>query len=273
MAIIRCPHCTKDVTLAENASAGQDVRCPSCRKLFKTPGGQPAAAAAPVARPAGGSGPAPKPAAASAQGAAPKPAPPSAQGTAPRPAAPAPPRPAPGKAGSLQATYKPLLEAVAFAARAHQHQKRKDDKTPYFSHVARVCLVVRHVFNIDDSSALMTAALHDTIEDTTTDWDDLDKHFGADVAGFVASLSKDKRRQEAKREEIYKTAVAKSPWQVQVCKLADIFDNLLDCGPDQRPKTIQRSREYLAALAPELHEQAKRPHELVSQLLAEIEKG
>ena len=46
---------------------------------------------------------------------------------------------------------------------------RKDRATPYVSHVFRVCLVVRDVFGFDDSRMLITALLHDTIEDTTTD--------------------------------------------------------------------------------------------------------
>jgi guanosine-3',5'-bis(diphosphate) 3'-pyrophosphohydrolase len=43
-----------------------------------------------------------------------------------------------------------LLEAASFAARAHRAQVRKDGETPYVAHVFRVCLIVRHVFGIDD---------------------------------------------------------------------------------------------------------------------------
>ena len=38
-----------------------------------------------------------------------------------------------------------LLDAVAFAARAHKYQIRKDGQTPYVSHVFRVCLIARHL--------------------------------------------------------------------------------------------------------------------------------
>ena len=74
------------------------------------------------------------------------------------------------------------FEAAAFAARAHQHQKRKDNQTPYVSHVFRVCLVVRHTFGFDDPRMLAAALLHDTIEDTATDCDDILSRFGEDVA-------------------------------------------------------------------------------------------
>src|SRR5262245_40634751 len=88
---------------------------------------------------------------------------------------------------------EPLLDAVAFAARAHGHQVRKDGQTPYVSHPFRVCFVLRHVFGIEDEQVLTAAVLHDTVEDTTTDCDDLIERFGADVARWVAALTKDKR--------------------------------------------------------------------------------
>src|SRR5437667_4119346 len=93
----------------------------------------------------------------------------------------------------LENTYRPLLEAVSFAARAHQGQVRKDGKTPYASHVFRVCLVLRHVFGVDDPQTLTAAVLHDTIEDTTTDFDDLEERYGADVAQWGSVVSKAKR--------------------------------------------------------------------------------
>src|SRR5947199_8574177 len=96
-----------------------------------------------------------------------------------------------------------LLNAVAFAARAHRPQLRKDGQTPYVSHVFRVCLIVRHVFGIDDPRVLTAAVLHDTIEDTTTDYDDLCERFGGDVAAWVAALSKDTRQKEDEREREY----------------------------------------------------------------------
>src|SRR5207244_12460807 len=100
--------------------------------------------------------------------------------------------------------------------------------TPYASHVFRVCLIVRQVFGVDDASVLTAAALHDTIEDTTTDYDELKEEFGAEVAGWVADLSKDKRLPDAEREKAYETPLAKASRQVKVAKLAHVFDNLME---------------------------------------------
>src|SRR5690242_17242449 len=115
---------------------------------------------------------------------------------------------------SLQSTHKPLLEAISFAARAHQGQIRKDRVTPYAAHPFRVCTIVQQVFGIHDRGVLIAAVLHDTIEDTTTDRDDLVKAFGPEVAEWVALLSKDKRMTDDAREETYRAGLDSAPWQV-----------------------------------------------------------
>lgn len=169
-----------------------------------------------------------------------------------------------------------LLDAVAFAARAHRSQTRKDGATPYVSHVFRVCLIVRHLFGVTDSDVLTAAVLHDTIEDTTTDYDDLLERFGAEVAGWVALLSKDKRLVDEQREKAYTRGLGRAPWQVKVCKLADIYDNLSDSrhlSEAGRQRTLSRTKKYLSALRSDLPAQARRPFEIVSALIERIESG
>jgi guanosine-3',5'-bis(diphosphate) 3'-pyrophosphohydrolase len=170
--------------------------------------------------------------------------------------------------------FRPVLEAVAFAARAHAGQTRKDGRTPYASHAFRVALILRHVFDVGDPLVLATAVLHDTLEDTTTDYDDLEEQFGPEVARWTALLSKDKRQPFDQRESAYTQQLARSPWQVQVCKLADIFDNLMDI--DQQPtsrrhKTLANARRYLDALRSDLQEPATEAWRIVSRLLKQVE--
>ena len=141
-----------------------------------------------------------------------------------------------------------VFQAAAFAARAHRHQLRKDNQTPYFSHPVRVCLVVRHVFGFDDPRLLAAALLHDTLEDTTTDYDDLIESFGPDVARWVAALSKDSRLPNDEREEAYCKVLASSDWQVKVIKMADQYDNLSDCRLPRRQGPQENRQE--GALVP-----------------------
>lgn len=144
-----------------------------------------------------------------------------------------------------------MFAAVGFAARAHRHQLRKDKETPYVAHVFRVCLTVRHVFGIDDPRVLTAALLHDTIEDTTTDCDDLIEHFGPEVARWVVALTKDMRLAGNEKEEVYVKVIETAEWPVKLCKLADIYDNLSDSrnlSPEGRRKTAARSHLYLDAI-------------------------
>jgi guanosine-3',5'-bis(diphosphate) 3'-pyrophosphohydrolase len=169
-----------------------------------------------------------------------------------------------------------LLDAVAFAALAHRHQLRKDAQTPYFSHPIRVALVASLVFGVTDKRILTAAILHDTIEDTTTDGDDIIERFGPDVHRWVVALTKDKRLPEAARESAYVAALAAGSWEVHMCKLADIYDNLLDAKqvpPEKRQKTLERSRFYLDALEPHITAEAKVAFETVRQLLKSKTNG
>ena len=168
------------------------------------------------------------------------------------------------------------FEAAAFAARAHRHQLRKDNQTPYVSHVFRVCLVVRHTFGFDDPKMLAAALLHDTIEDTATDCDDIIERFGPDVATWVAALTKDMRLPHDDREAAYAKALAEADWQVKALKLADLYDNLADSEhltPGGRRKTASKTRFYLDAVRADLPELVLPALHLVEQRLAELESG
>ena len=145
-----------------------------------------------------------------------------------------------------------LLQAVSFAARAHKNQFRKDKETPYVSHPFRVCLTLRHIFGVTDEKILAAALLHDTVEDTPKDFDDIKEFFGPEIAHWVALLSKDKRLPEEEREKVYAAQLKRAPLPVKLIKLADIHDNLLDTSTlpseTQRARTVHRVSFYLRSL-------------------------
>jgi guanosine-3',5'-bis(diphosphate) 3'-pyrophosphohydrolase len=119
-------------------------------------------------------------------------------------------------------------EAASFAARAHIHQIRKDRATPYIAHPFRVAMTIQHVFGCEDEAAICAGLLHDTIEDTTTDYDDLIAHFGAAVADLVAAMTKNMALPEEQREHDYDKRLAAADWRARLVKLADVYDNLCD---------------------------------------------
>ncbi|MHC5004172.1 MAG: HD domain-containing protein [Planctomycetota bacterium] len=135
--------------------------------------------------------------------------------------------------------------AASFAARAHGTQLRKDGRTPYYAHAARVGLTVA-AMGFTDPAILAAALLHDTIEDTPADYDDIAETFGADVADLVACLTKDHRRTEPEREPAYDDQLASGPWQARLIKLADVYDNLSDAvDAAARRKLLGKARRAL----------------------------
>ena len=145
-----------------------------------------------------------------------------------------------------------LLGAISFASIAHRHQLRKDNVTPYISHPCRVAMVLRHVLGIEDERIVAAAVLHDTIEDTTTDFDDIGKHFGAEIASWVAVLSKDMRLPEEQRESNYLKSLAEAPDPVKLVKIADLYDNVLDSRvtmPTTNQKHVEKAKVFLKVLS------------------------
>jgi len=168
---------------------------------------------------------------------------------------------------------RPLWQqAVSFALRAHAGQTRNDTITPYAAHVVRVALTVRDLFGCDDRIALAAALLHDTIEDTPTDYDDLAERFGVEVADTVAALTKDMRHPEPEREIAYDQALAAAGWRAALVKLADTYDNLCDLSsPSKRSRMIGRCRRALAIAEPwrDEHVSIARGMDLLEALIAD----
>ncbi len=149
-----------------------------------------------------------------------------------------------------------LPRAISFAARAHRGQLRKDGVTPYAAHVSRVFAILATELDVADEDTLVAALLHDTIEDTTVDRDDLEEQFGGRVGEFVAALSKDTRLPELERENRYFEQLADAPVEAKLCKIADTIDNLRDAdslSTSSRRRVIaaaERVRETFAGTLP-----------------------
>ena len=160
--------------------------------------------------------------------------------------------------------------ASALAALAHHGQIRKDGRTPYFSHPVRVTLTVAAVFGITDEVILTAALLHDVIEDTLVDYDDLLDGFGSEIADIVSALSKDPRCPEPQREKSYDEQLARGPWQARLIKLADVYDNMLDCNDDNaRRRLIKKAQR--AVLLTESDVDLEHSRKIVQNAIAEIE--
>jgi len=167
-------------------------------------------------------------------------------------------------------------EAASFAARAHAGQKRRDRRTPYAAHPFRVAMTIRDIFGCDDEACVAGALLHDTIEDTPVDYDDIEEAFGCDVADVVAAMTKDMRLREPDREPAYDDQLTRAGWRAQLVKLADTYDNLLDAvasGKRGLRKMRERCRRSITiAETSRDNEHIARGISVLEELLERLEK-
>lgn len=163
--------------------------------------------------------------------------------------------------------------AASFAARAHRHQVRRDGKTPYVAHVFRVAMTVRHAFGCDDNVCIAAALLHDTIEDTGADYDEIAEQFGDEVARCVAALTKNMALPEREREEEYDQRLARADWRARLVKLADQYDNLSDMidgdAPFRARAIVRAERALKLAEADKTVESVTRAAKLVRDRISQ----
>ena len=138
-----------------------------------------------------------------------------------------------------------VQRATRFAEKQHEHQFRDDGTTPYVEHPKAVMQIVRDEFHEDDPDILAAALLHDTLEDTKTDFDEITEAFGKRVAKLVSVLSNDKRLPKARREREYFARLENGPRDAKICKLADVLHNLRDPTVTDRKKKLKTGRKLI----------------------------
>jgi guanosine-3',5'-bis(diphosphate) 3'-pyrophosphohydrolase len=123
------------------------------------------------------------------------------------------------------------VKAKRFAEQKHEGQFRKFDGAPYVVHPKRVAEIVSQYKSSKEINSLISAALlHDTLEDTDTSYEELQKEFGTLVASLVLELSSDKNEMKkygGKTEYLIHKTSNMTSWAL-VIKLADRLDNVSD---------------------------------------------
>lgn len=139
--------------------------------------------------------------------------------------------------------------ALKYAIKAHQGQFRSDG-SPYVKHPERVAEFVKKFKKSKNLDALISAAfLHDTIEDTHTTHEDLEKMFGGLVASLVKELTSDKNKiSEIGKTEYLSQKLAKMSSWALVIKLADRLDNVQDIATAKTPEWRRKYRAETEAV-------------------------
>ncbi len=126
-----------------------------------------------------------------------------------------------------------LLAAIEFAARHHRSQRRKGrGADPYINHPIQVAELIARVGGHTELQTLMAAILHDTVEDTEAELEDIERAFGAEVAALVAEVTDDKSLPKEERKRLQIEHAPHLTSRAQVIKLADKLCNVTDIGAD-----------------------------------------
>ncbi len=157
-----------------------------------------------------------------------------------------------------------LNRAYVYAMRAHGNQKRASG-APYFSHPLEVAAILTEL-KLDDAT-IVTALLHDVIEDTDATRAEIDQLFGPEIGALVDGLTKIKRldlvsKKAEQAENFRKLLIAiSSDIRVLLVKLADRLHNmrtLEHMKPESRKRISEETLEIYAPLAGRMGMQALR---------------
>jgi len=139
-----------------------------------------------------------------------------------------------------------VTAALQFAARKHRQQRRKDaEQTPYINHPIALLNILVNEAHISDAVVLISALLHDTVEDTDTTRAEIAAQFGEAVATVVDQVTDDKSLPKATRKQLQVEHAATVSDRAKLVKLADKIANLRDIANSPPPDwSLARQQEY-----------------------------
>ncbi len=146
-----------------------------------------------------------------------------------------------------------LNRAYVYGGKAHAKQLRASGE-PYFGHPLEVAAILTEL-KLDDAT-IVTALLHDTIEDTEATYEEIRELFGEEIAELVDGVTKlnrlemtSKEQEQAENFRKLLIAMAKDV-RVILVKLADRLHNIRTLGPFRPDKRERIARETMEIFAP-----------------------
>ena len=146
-----------------------------------------------------------------------------------------------------------IRRAYAYGMLMHEGQFRKSGE-PYFTHPVAVAAILTEQ-QLDDAT-IVTALLHDTIEDTKSTYAEVSRLFGEEVAELVDGVTKLTNLQlsstESQQAENFRKlfmAMSKD-LRVILVKLADRLHNMRTIKSMKPEKQAQKARETMEIFAP-----------------------
>lgn len=152
--------------------------------------------------------------------------------------------------------FELIDKAYNLALNSHKNQKRVSG-IPYILHPTSVAYILAELGM--DTESIVTALLHDVVEDTDITIDYIEKNFGKEIRNLVDGVTKIEKfkfetLEEQQAENVRKMLVAMSEdIRVIIIKLADRLHNMRTINCMRPQKRRDKARESMEIYAPIAH--------------------
>ncbi len=159
--------------------------------------------------------------------------------------------------------FEAIEKAFKFAKSSHEGTKRKTGE-PYILHPLAVAHIVIYEIGLEDPVSVICALLHDVVEDTHYELNDIEREFGSKVREIIDGLTKIsgsmdmadtfERTHSSQAENFRKILLTISDdIRVVLIKLADRLHNMRTMGGMRQEKMLKKVSETLYIYAPLAH--------------------
>ncbi|QQS42782.1 MAG: bifunctional (p)ppGpp synthetase/guanosine-3',5'-bis(diphosphate) 3'-pyrophosphohydrolase [Acidobacteriota bacterium] len=147
----------------------------------------------------------------------------------------------------MNSDFQRLVTAAHYAAHQHRTQKRKGlNEEPYIVHPLEVARLLSTIGGVHDPDVLIAAILHDTIEDTSAEKEDILEMFGERVCEIVLEVTDDKSLPKAERKKLqeeHAPHLSPEAKQLKMCDKISNISDILENPPKDWP--LERMIEYV----------------------------
>ena len=157
------------------------------------------------------------------------------------------------RAYNPKANVELISRAYAFGKQKHVNQKRHSGE-PYFSHPIEVAIILAGQ-KLDDDT-IVTALLHDTLEDTDATFKEVTELFGLEIAQLIDGVTKltnlELSSVQAKQAENFRKLLLAMSQDLRVLlvKLGDRLHNMRTIKHMRPEKQLSKARETMDIFAP-----------------------
>lgn len=123
-----------------------------------------------------------------------------------------------------------IRTALKFAAHKHAGQLRKGTEMPYLVHPVEVGLFLQNIGMTHDT--VIAGYLHDTIEDTSATYGEIEEIFGTNIADVVLELTCTDKAKALKKAKTYSPEAVKIKMADLMCNVTDMLDDYSKIGDE-----------------------------------------